>query len=361
MRFAAAVMAFAFCAGSAIADAPDGCPTLTQTNVFITWASASGTCTRLGGPCFANDSLNFDVGTFGYSLSCTATIIQWDFGDRTSANGKNVMHRYAAPGTYNVTLRLTTPSQSTTLTAAVTVLSSGRRRVARKSPSPPPLDEQTIKYLSLELGQIDARPGDTRQLRLLAMQCCVLFNPIYADVRYYADPGDFARVDPISGLLTIDSGVPGGAKFRVYANIENGRRIVSADVYVDTVDSNPLRGTWTQVGEIPCDGSSDIAAVNPLNFLHFAGGNSFDATWIPFEVYKDYWGVYSIDTSTKQVMIGATAGNYVPTTIDGAGTYELIPEAGGTATLRLNNVWLGRPGGDARPPACGMVFHGHNW
>ncbi|MCU1228482.1 MAG: hypothetical protein JWO97_1366 [Acidobacteria bacterium] len=359
MKFAAFVMSLALFAAGAHADAP--CQPMTQSNIYMKWSSESGACSSLGGPCFTSDPLTFDIAAFGYNLLCSPFVVQWDFGDGTTAASKAVTHRYTASGTYNVSMRITTPMQSITLTSIVRVTSPARHRVARKAPSPPPLDEQTIKYLSLELGQIDAHPSDTYQMHLVTMECCVFFKPVYADVRYYADAGDFASVDPISGLLTINSHTPGGAKFRVYGNIENGRRIVSADVYVDTVDSNPLRGTWTQTAEIPCDGSADVAAVNPIGTLHFAGGNSFDATWVPFEVYKDYWGVYSIDTSTRQVMIGATAGNYVPKSIDGDGTYELIPEPGGMATLRLNNVWLGRGRNDSRPPACGMVFHGRNW
>ena len=359
MKFATVVIALLLIAGSAFADAPGTCAMLTPYNVFMIWASASGSCTTLGGACDTNDLVTFDVQAFGYNFSCASTFYQWDFGDGTTAVAKAVTHRYATSGKYNVAVRMTTSEQSIVLTSTINVRASGRQRVVRKASPPPPLEESTLRGVMLEYGAIEMQPGESRRLQLVLPQCCVFFTPVIAAATFSIDPTSYATIDP-DGLLTVNPTAPGGITLRVYANIENGRRIVSNDVYVDTAESNPLLGGWRQTAEIPCDGSPEVVATSPPLSLAFRGGNRFEAVWLGFEVYKDYWGLYTFDRSAKKVTIGVLSGNYIPPSMRGEGTFDIASEDG-WKVLRLRNVWLGRPRGDTRPPACGLVFRGGRW
>jgi hypothetical protein len=270
-----------------------------------------------------------------------------------------VTHRYATSGKYNVALRIATSSQSVVLTSTVTVQSAGRQRVARKASPPPPLDESTLRSVMLEYGSVEMQPGERRRIQLVKQECCVFFTPVIAAATFSIDPTLHATIDS-DGVLAVNPSAPGGITLRIYANIENGRRIVSNDVYVDTPESNPLRGYWLQTAEIPCDGSPEIVATSPPLSLGFRSGNRFDAVWVGFEIYKDYWGLYTFDRTAKKVTLGVLSGNYVPPSMRGEGTFDITNEDG-WKVLRLRNVWLGRPRGDTRAPACGLVFRGGRW
>lgn len=135
MRFATIGMALLLLAGTASADA---CPPLTNYNVYITWANVSGSCSSQGAGCVAYDPIVFGFETFGVSLACSVHTFQWDFGDGTAAaTAQRVVHIYA-PGTYNVSLRITSPVQSVVLTSTITVRAPGRQRVVRRTSPPPP-------------------------------------------------------------------------------------------------------------------------------------------------------------------------------------------------------------------------------
>lgn len=53
--------------------------------------------------------------------SGTAVQIEWNFGDGGTAMGQTVMHTYAAPGTYTVTLTVTAPGQRSMLSTTTTI------------------------------------------------------------------------------------------------------------------------------------------------------------------------------------------------------------------------------------------------
>jgi len=326
-------------------------------NLFITFANQRGDCTFMGGRCVAGDDLTFTITPFAFNLSCSAFTVRWDFGDGSAASGQNVTHRFAAPGKYSVVATYTNSFQSVALINVVEIVEGNvRQRVARKSslPSQPTLDEQTLRSVILEYGPIDMRPGDSRFVHLLQPQCCVYFGPVYTDVRFSIDPVSFASITA-DGFLSISSNAPGNVSFRIYADIENGRRIVSNDVNVDTPESNPLRGSWQAVAEIPCDGSADVPVTGPPALVNIHGGNRFEVVWLPFETYKDYWGLYTFDRTSQKATFGILAGNFLPPNVRGEGSWEITND-GGKRTLRLKNIWLGRMRGDTRPAACGMVL-----
>lgn len=244
------------------------------------------------------------------------------------------------------------------LLVAVTATADPRRRAAEKTP--PPLDAQTLAGLSLARGGLDLRPGSTARLQLYVLKCCVYAETVQADVRFSVDPQSWATVDPATGVVTVAADAPGGIAFRVYADVEHGRRIVSADVYVDTLASNPLRGGWRQVAEIACGTGVETPVARPIAEFIMRGNHGFEVTWVPFEIYHDYWGLYTFDTASKRVTYGVLSGNYVPPGVRGEGTYEITDNGDGTRTLRLKNIWLGSQD-RAQTPACGMVFRGDNW
>ena len=127
MKFAAIGIALLLLAGTALADS-EGCPTLNSYNTYMAFSSSSGSCTSQdgGARCVAYDPIVFSVETFGgVNFACTVHTFQWDFGDGTAAvNARQVIHSYV-PGTYNVSIRITSPVQSFVLTSTITL--SGRR------------------------------------------------------------------------------------------------------------------------------------------------------------------------------------------------------------------------------------------
>ena len=71
-------------------------------------------------------------------------------------------------------------------------------------------------------------------------------------------------------------------------------------------------------------------------------------TWLPFEVYVDYWGTYELATAADTVTVTAEGGDYVPDDIDGSGTYSFDGN-----DLVLHDLWLGSPRGGTAPARCG--------
>jgi hypothetical protein len=246
----------------------------------------------------------------------------------------------------------------TYVAAALIVVAShseARERAVRSTP--PPLDEQTLNSVVLDDGgNIDMRPGEQRMLRLQYWTCCVYPVPVTADVQFSATLPAHVSLDP-GGLLTVGPDAYGGTSFRVYANIERGRRIVSTDVYVETKKSNPFVGNWTQVSELACDGGFPFPTFTPIVSLTFNGDRTFSVTWTPFEVYQDYWGFYAFDQPPGHLTMGIRHGNYVPDSFVGDGTYT-ITEKDGVRTLTMRGVFPGRLkyGPQSPFPACGAVF-----
>jgi hypothetical protein len=111
-----------------------GCPPLEpDVNVYVHWF---GDGCSPGIACGALQPITFDVVTFGYDFSCGSHTFAWDFDDGAHATARTVTHSFAQNGTYNVSVRVASPSSSVTLTARVAVGSgepanTGRRRAVR--------------------------------------------------------------------------------------------------------------------------------------------------------------------------------------------------------------------------------------
>ena len=85
------------------------CPPPTPANVFILWASDDATCS-VGSPvpCTAGVPLQFRPAAFGFNFDCYVSTFAWDFGDGFKDSGRNVVHAFSSPGSYVVTLTIST-------------------------------------------------------------------------------------------------------------------------------------------------------------------------------------------------------------------------------------------------------------
>jgi PKD repeat protein len=96
-------------------------PMVANQNVYIFYVDDSGLCAPNGGTCLAGRNITFTVGTFGINLNCAVHSFSWDFGDSKAATGRQVIHAFAAPGTYNVVLTIASPNQSVQVPASVSI------------------------------------------------------------------------------------------------------------------------------------------------------------------------------------------------------------------------------------------------
>jgi hypothetical protein len=96
------------------------CAPMRPWEVFIAYVGSSTGCTPATPHCYAGESIGFMPA--GNVFECQPTTWQWQFGDGTPAvNQRGVTHRFSSPGTYTVTLQVTQPSQTFTLSQTVQV------------------------------------------------------------------------------------------------------------------------------------------------------------------------------------------------------------------------------------------------
>jgi hypothetical protein len=95
-------------------------------------------------------------------------------------------------------------------------------------------------------------------------------------------------------------------------------------------------GVWHQ-------NEAECGAAEPVRELVFEADNRFSATWLPFEVYKDYWGTWRYDASTHVLTLAVENGNHVPSDLVLSG--EVSADA---HQLTLGAISLGSPSHGAR-------------
>lgn len=237
-----------------------------------------------------------------------------------------------------------------------------------------PVDEATLQGLAVfgfapgetphtvavaTLGSaIGLRPGATIALVLgvfdyevcgIGIRC---FVPVPVAATWSVTPTAGAGIEPATGLLTIDPATASGRVFTVRADVEGGRRVVTAEVHVYTPGANPLVGVWAEVAQLPCGGGAEVAPDVPIAELVFAADGTFAVTWRPFESYVDYWGTYAFDLERGTLDLVVTGGNDVPPDVDGQGRFGLDA----TGQLVLRELWLGTPAGGGGPANCGHRF-----
>jgi hypothetical protein len=242
-----------------------------------------------------------------------------------------------------------------------------------QTPTPVPLDETMLQALGIigfppesepgivsvdALGDaIDMQPGDTTKLVLgvfdyeicgIGFRC---FVPVAASALWSVTPTDGARIDPSTGILSIDATTSSGSVFTVQAEIEGGRHVVETRVKIFTPETNPLIGYWREVAQLTCDSGTEVAPAMAIAELIFDPDGAFAVTWFPFESYKDYWGTYTFDLSQGTLELTITGGNTIPPDVDGEGRF-MVDATG----LVLSDLWLGTPSLELGPPNCGHRF-----
>jgi len=245
------------------------------------------------------------------------------------------------------------------LLLTLSATADSKRHSVRGPATLPPLADDELRYATLEFGSFDIEPGEHRQLRLWILQCCVYYRPLASSMRLTMDPTPYATLDEYGGELVISRDAPAGLQFRVYADIEDGRRIVSTDVTVTTRAANPLRGTWHQVGETRCASPISFSPNEPIQALVFRADGTFSVTWFPFEAYRDYWGVYTIDKPEKgRLTMGIKAGSYIPRDFRGDGKFT-VTDTGGKRRLHIDGISFGQPREGDSYVTCGADFESY--
>lgn len=214
----------------------------------------------------------------------------------------------------------------------------------------PQVDEKVLNQLFINGGSSGyVAAGASTRLSLVWIDFGYL-TEVDACVEWSLDPEDGVTLDA-DGLLTVDAAVPPGRIILVSANVEAGRRILTADFEVYVPLESEILGYWSEVQQLPCDGGDPFTPEPTIPELVFRDTGEFNVTWTPFEVYVDYWGTFTYDEGTGALSMNVTGGNYVPPDVDGEGTATV---AGGQLTLE--DMWLGVPQEPVTPPACGHVF-----
>jgi hypothetical protein len=101
----------------------------------------------------------------------------------------------------------------------------------------------------------------------------------------------------------------------------------------------------------PCE-VEEVEPSTSIYELLFEADGTFRVTWIPLELYVDYWGSYTYDLATGRIRLEILHGNYIPPNFwHGDGTFKI--EGPG---LRLDNIWLGTPRDKPIVYRCGHRF-----
>jgi PKD repeat protein len=121
MKVIVLALLLSFIAAAAFA-VSSACTQPSPSNTIIDYTGLPSNCTPLSAtPCQTSDTIFFSAVPSGYSFGCESHNFFWNFGDTTIGSGINVMHTFPGPGTYVVTLNLTSPFSSTTLTRTITL------------------------------------------------------------------------------------------------------------------------------------------------------------------------------------------------------------------------------------------------
>ena len=129
------------------------------------------------------------------------------------------------------------------------------------------------------------------------------------------EPAEGASIDQ-NGTLSIDETTEHNTRYLVTADVENGRRLVTAEVFIYVPEANPLVGYWREEAQFACGSGEAISPETHIEEFRFKADGSFSVTWFPFELYKDYWGDYEFDLTTGELTMVVDSGNYIPEDLD---------------------------------------------
>ena len=175
------------------------------------------------------------------------------------------------------------------------------------------------------------------------------------DLNWSVQPSTAGVSVSAEGTVVVSATAPPG-KYKIVARAANESR--SRDFLVYASQAVPLKGEWTEKVEISCDGH-EIVPKEPMGELVLMAQGSFSATWVPFEIRKDYWGNYTYDVKTEKLVLRVDPRhNYSPSDISPEGRAR-IDDRG---RLVITGMWLGTPrnqpmsSGGAPKTFCGYVF-----
>lgn len=103
------------------------------------------------------------------------------------------------------------------------------------------------------------------------------------------------------------------------------------DPYSGFEHTTAEQGHWKEV-------TSDKEAIGELHF-HSKG---FSITYSPFESYKDYWGIYTVNEQQDEIRLNVDGGNRLPEFSKASGRFQKV----GGNEIRISGIGL-----DSRRPA----------
>ena len=191
------------------------------------------------------------------------------------------------------------------------------------------------------------QPGERRDFDLYVESCCYFEEPLSACETWRIDPPVSGVEVDAEGLVTVDPAVPAGTIFNVIADLGDGSGLMArAIVEVYSPQAHPAQGVFREVGRFRCFDGAEIPG-NDINEVILCG-SSFTVTYIPFEVYKDYWGTWTYDPSSGAIQMTVDRGNYIPPDLDLEGTMTFDGD-----DILLRDIWLGVGRVMTSTPACG--------
>ncbi len=194
--------------------------------------------------------------------------------------------------------------------------------------------------------------GETETLPLRVEESYLLTRPVEACVAWSVEPQEGASITQ-DGELAIDPSVSHGSIFTVTADIENGRRLITLDVYIYDLAVNPLVRGWREKSQITCGSREEVPPSEPVVSLVFYAYGRITVTWHAIETYVNYAATYA---ASKDGSIELTMSTFcsplAPADFDGLGAYSIDP----AGDLMLRDVWLGSPEGATGIAKCGHRF-----
>ncbi len=187
--------------------------------------------------------------------------------------------------------------------------------------------------------------GSEVDLALRRLDCCYSFHDEPVCARWsVVSPVDAVITETAPGRARLAVGaVPEGSLIALEARV--GSTVISGGVAVSIRANAALAGTWHEVSRQSCDGGS-LGAYQPVGELVLGADGAFQLTWVPFERYVDFWGVWRVGAN-DEISFARTGGNITaPTAFDGTGHWSL--DAG---QLTLTDLFLG-----SETPSCSQTF-----
>src|SRR5437899_5079978 len=155
---------------------------------------------------------------------------------------------------------------------------------------------------------IDARAGTSHDAQAMYPVPDGPLVPLKATVAWSIAPAvKGISIDAKSGKISVDAGVPHGATTTVHANVGNGRRRLTAKLYVFRPEENPLVGRWRVDLKVACGEAEEMKVPEsrhtPVNgsMWRFHVDRQF---WIGREMsiaaYTGMKGSYEYDLNNRQ-------------------------------------------------------------